>query len=202
MPKNFGDLPEIVQDAIFALIPVILAGAVFYVYVLPLQTKRDRLQKQVASLKAENRRGQAFEQLRREYLSRIAQLAKQLEELRTIVPEEQATDDFMRTVFEDGRATDVQIRTFIPQPLAPKDLYTEMPFNLRIDGTYFGLLSFFDRLADEKRIISVSSLTLGAPEAGGMGVFKIHAGETVGANCVLTTYFHQLSAAAPPTPLR
>ena len=58
----------------------------------------------------------------------------------------------------------MNIRTFIPQPLAPKELYTEMPFNLRIDGTYFGLLSFFSRLADEQRIVSVSGLALGSPE--------------------------------------
>jgi type IV pilus assembly protein PilO len=202
MPKSFSDLPMIVQDAIFALIPVLLAGAVFYVYVLPLQAKRDHLQKQVSSLKAENQRNKALERQRSEIRKRIAQLETQLEELRAIVPEEQATDEFMRTVFEDGRASEVHIRTFVPQPLAPKDLYTEMPFNLRIDGTYFGLLSFFNRLANEKRIISVFDLALGSPEGGGMGAFKLHEGETVGANCVLTTYFHQLPPAAPAPPPR
>jgi Tfp pilus assembly protein PilO len=72
--------------------------------------------------------------------------------------------------------------------------YTEMPFNLRLDGTYYGLLEFFDRLAREQRIVSVSGLSLGAPEGGGLGAFKVQAGETVGANCVLTTYF---SGASP-----
>ena len=203
MPKSFNDLPAIVQAAVFVLIALILAGAVFYVYVLPLKATRDSLNKQLDSIKAENQRNLAFEQQRREYLNRIAQLEKQLDTLRAIVPEEQATDEFMRTVFEDGRAAEVHIRTFIPQPLLPKDLYTEMPFNLRLDGTYFGLLGFFDRLAAEKRIVNVSNLALGSPEGGGMGAFKTHAGETVGANCVLTTYFHvPPAAAARATPKR
>jgi Tfp pilus assembly protein PilO len=103
-------------------------------------------------------------------------------------------------VVADGRAAEVNIRTFIPQALAPKDIYTEMPFNLRLDGTYYGLLGFFDRLAHEQRIVSVSGLSLGSPQGGGMGAFKIHAGETVGANCVLTTYFSRVSTAAPSTP--
>jgi len=200
MPKSFNDLPAAVQIAILVLIPVLLGGAVFYFYVLPLQEKRDSLRKEVDRLTAENKLNQIFELERTQYLNRIAQLEKQLDSLRSIVPEEQATDDFMRMVFEDGRATAVNIRTFVPQALVPKDIYTEMPFSLRLDGTYYELLTFFDRLAHEQRIVSVSGLSLGAPEGGGMGAFKIHPGETVGANCLLTTYFSRVSTAAPSTP--
>jgi type IV pilus assembly protein PilO len=200
MPKSFNDLPAAVQIAIFVLFAVLLGGAVFYFNVLPLKEKRDSLRKEVDRLTAENKLNQIFELERTQYLNRIAQLEKQLDKLRFIVPEEQATDDFMRMVFEDGRAAQVNIRTFIPQALAPKDIYTEMPFNLRLDGTYYGLLTFFDRLAHEQRIVSVSGLSLGAPEGGGMGAFKLHPGETVGANCVLTTYFSRVPTAAPSTP--
>jgi len=200
MPKSFNDLPAAVQIAIFALIAVLLGGGVFYFYVLPLKEQRDSLRIEVDRLTAENKLNQIFEQQRKQYLSRIAQLGKQLDTLRSIVPEEQATDDFMRMVFEDGRATEVNVRTFVPQAMAPKDIYTEMPFSLRLDGTYFGLISFFDRLAHEQRIVSVSDLSLGPPGGGGMGAFKLHPGETVGANCLLTTYFSRVSTAAPSTP--
>jgi len=200
MPKSFNDLPAAVQIAIFVLLAVLMGGAVFYFYVLPLQEKRDSLRKQVDRIKAENKLNQIFELERTQYLNRIAQLERELDTLRSIVPEEQATDEFMRVVYEDGRATEVNIRTFIPASLEPKDIYTEMPFNVRLDGTYFALLAFFDRLAHEQRIVSVSGLTLGSPEGGGMGTFRLHSGETVGANCVLTTYFSRVSTAAPSTP--
>jgi hypothetical protein len=84
--------------------------------------------------------------------------------------------------------------------LVPTDIYTEMPVNLRMAGTYYGLLSFFSLLAHEKRIISVSGLSLGPPQGAGIGAFTIHPGETVGANCVLTTYFNRFRTAAPPAP--
>jgi type IV pilus assembly protein PilO len=200
MPKSFNDLPVPVQIAVFVLTAVVLAGAIFYFYVLPVRERQDTLRREVERLTAENKRNQIYERERAEYLNRIAQLGKDLEKLRSIVPEEQATDDFLRTVFVEARAADVNIRTFIPQALAPKDIYTEMPFTLRLDGTYYGLLGFFDRLAHEERIVSVSGLSLGSPQGGGMGSIKIHAGETVGANCVLTTYFSGVSTAAPATP--
>lgn len=164
MPKSFNDLPVPVQIAVFVLTALVLAGAVFYFYDLPLRERRDRLQKEVDRLTAENKVNQIFERQRTEYLNRIAELEKQLETLRSIVPEEQATDDFLRTVFADAREAGVNVRTFIPQALAPKDIYTEMPFNLRLDGTYYALLGFFDRLAHEQRIVSVSGLSLGSPE--------------------------------------
>ena len=198
MPKTFNELPMAVQVAIFVLIAVILAGAIFYFYDMPIKQQRDNLQKQVDKLKAENKANQILEAQRIDYLNRIAQLQKQLEALRSIVPEEQATDDFLRMVFADGKASEVNIRTFIPKTPAPKDIYTEMPFDLRLDGTYYGMLNFFDRLAHEPRIVSVSDLSLGSPEGGGMGTFKVRANETVGATCVLTTYFSHAATAAPP----
>jgi type IV pilus assembly protein PilO len=199
MPKSFNDLSVPVQIAVLVLAAVVAAGAIFYVYVAPLKEKRDNLQKEVTRLKAENQRNQAFEQERTEYLNRIAQLQKQLDTLRSIVPDEQATDEFMRMVFENGTASEVHVRTFVSQPLAQKEIYTEMPFSVRLDGTYYALLSFFERLAHEQRIVSVSGLALGPPEGGGMGAFKLRPGETVGANCVLTTYFNRPQTPAPPT---
>ena len=169
MPKNFGDLPAPVQGGIFAFVAVALAGAVFYFLVLPVQGQRDALRTKIEKLKIENQRNLAIERERTEYLNRIAVLGAQLETLKSIVPEEQATDEFMKMVFADARAADVNIRTFIPQPLVKKDIYTEMPFNVRLDGTYYGLLAFFDRLANEQRIISIS-----APRK--LGIFPLHPG--------------------------
>jgi len=199
MAKSFNELPAPIQGAIFVAVAIVAAGTAFYFSVLPLSDKQDSLQKEVTKLKAENDRNEAFKQQQTEYLNRIQQLESQLETLRSIVPDEQATDEFMKTVFADGLGAGTQIRTFIPQPQAPKELFVEMPFSVRLDGTYYNLLNFFNRLASEQRIMSVSGLTLGAPEGGGMGTYKISNGETVGANCVLTTYYNRpLSAAAPP----
>ena len=202
MPKTFGELPVAVQGGVYDLIAVALAGAVFYFLVLPVQQTRNALMEKTEKLKVENLRNQSIERERAAYLNRIAELQKQLEALRSIVPEEQSTDDFLKTVFSDAKAADVNIRTFIPQTLVQKDIYTEMPFNLRLDGTYYGLLAFFDHVAREQRIVSVSGLSLGPPAGGGMGSFKVGAGETVGANCVLTSYFSAIPKTAPATPKR
>lgn len=200
MAKSFNDLPASIQGSIFAAVAVIAASAVFWYFVLPLNDKRDGLQKEVSQLKADNDRNEAFRRQQTEYLNRIKQLEGQLETLRSIVPDEQATDAFIRTVFVDGASSGTQIRTFIPKPPAVMEYYVETPFSVHLDGTYYNLMSFFDRLAHEQRIMSVSGLSLGSPTGGGMGAYKISSGETVGANCVLSTYFNKPLTHAPPPP--
>jgi len=195
MAKGFNELPVVVQGIILAAVALLLAGATFWYYVLPMDDQRAGLQREVAQLKAENDSNEAFRQQQTEYLNRIKQLEGQLETLRSIVPDEQATDEFLRTVFTDGMNSGIHIRTFVPKPPTPRDYYVEIPFAVRLDGTYYNLMSFFDRLAHEQRITSVSGLALGNPEGGGMGAYKVVPGETVGANCILTTYYNK-----PQTP--
>lgn len=198
MAKSFNDIPAPIQGVILAAIPLVLSVAAFWYYVLPLNDERDNLQRNVAKLKADNDRDEAFRQQQTEYLNRIDQLQSQLVTLQSIVPDDQATDEFMRTVFADGAATSTGIRSFVPKPAVVKDYYVETPYTVRLDGTYYDLMNFFDRLAHEQRIMSVSGLSLGGPEGGGMGSYKVSPNETVGANCILTTYYNKPLNAAPP----
>jgi len=205
MAKSFKDIPAPAQAAILIVAAVAIAAGVFY-YGIPgvmdsvwgLTVKRDQLTGQVKTLKAQNDKNEVFRQQQTEYLNRIKQLETQLETLRSIVPDDQATDEFVRSVYSTGTSTGVFVRSFIAKDMVPKDFYYEMPFSMRLDGTYYALVSFFDRLAHLQRIASVSGLALGPPMGGGLGQYTILPGETVGANCVITTYFNRPQAAGPP----
>ncbi|HUU13920.1 MAG TPA: type 4a pilus biogenesis protein PilO [Terriglobia bacterium] len=200
MAKGFNDLPGSVQAIILATVALVLAAGVFF-YGIPgvfdsiwgLRAKRDQLQAEVAKLKKDNQEKQIFERQRAELLIQIEQLREQLATLRSIVPDEQATDEFVKMVHNTVTASSIFMRTFVAQPLVQRDFYVEMPFTVRLDGTYYSLLNFFDRLAREQRIVSVnvSSLVLGVPEGGGMGKYTVQSSETVGANCTVVTYFNR-----------
>ena len=198
MAKSFKDIPAAAQGGILAVLAVALVGGAFF-YGIPgvvdsvwgLSAKRDKLDKEVKKLKAENQKNQAVERERTELLNRIAQLEKQLATLRTIVPDEQASDEFVKMVYSTAQASAIYVRTFVAQPLVARDFYIEMPFTMRIDGTYFQLVGFFDRLARQQRIVSATGIALGPPKGGGMGVYAIAPHETVGANCTVVTYFNR-----------
>jgi type IV pilus assembly protein PilO len=200
MAKGFKDFPPIAQAAVLGTLAVISVGAVSYFYVYPLFQQKADLESKVNALEGQNKVNEAFEQKATEYRNRIAQLETQLETLRSIVPDNQDTDAFMKTIFATASAAAVHVRTFVAQPLVTKDYYVEMPYQIRIDGTYWAMVNYFDRLAHEQRIISVTSISLGAPEGGGMGAYEVSKSESVGANCVVTAYFNRAQPAAGAAP--
>ncbi len=200
MAKSFRDLPAGIQATLMAVLALALAAAAFWYFALPKSVQGDDLQQQVTRLRAENDRDEAFKREQTEYLNRIVQLTEQLKTLQSIVPDEPATDLFVRTVYETGSSDGVHIRTFVAQPLINKELYVEMPFRLHLDGSYYDLVRFFDRLAHGQRIVTVSSLALGRPEGGGLGAYKVSPQETVGANCLITTYYNRPQESGPAKP--
>lgn len=207
MAKKFNDLPGVVQAVILAGLAVALGIGYFFFGipgvadpVIGLRTKRDNLKAQVEKLKKENEQIQVLERQRAELLNRIDQLSKQLETLRTIVPDEQAADQFVKLVYDTARGSSIFLRNFVAQPLVQREHYIEMPFTVRVDGLYYQMVEFFRQLSTQQRIISVIGLALGAPGGGGQGAFKILPYETVGASCTIVTYFNR--PAPPPAPAK
>lgn len=208
MAKKFNDLPGVVQAAILGGLGIAL-GIGFFFFGIPslvkpvieLRAERDKKAVELEKLKQDNAKLQALERERTELLNRIEQLTKQLDTLRTIVPDEQAADQFVKLVYDTARGSSIFLRNFVAQPLAQREYHVEMPFVVRIDGVYYQVLEFFRKLATEQRIISVAGLALGPPGGGGQGAFKVAPHETVGATCTIVTYFNKPApppAKAPP----
>ncbi len=69
-----------------------------------------------------------------------------------------------------------------------------------VDGPYYSVLNFFDRLQKLERIVNVSHLTMGALK-GGKGAakkaYKWNPNETVSSNAILTT-FYSTAKGGPP----
>jgi Tfp pilus assembly protein PilO len=123
-------------------------------------------------------------------------LNKQLDTLKTIVPEEKETDEFIRLLQGAATSSNVQIRHLASKAVVPKDNnYYEMPFEVQADGPYFNVLDFFGRLSRLSRIINVGDLQFSDPAKGGGYVMR--PGTTVTGTFTATTYFTKPADAAP-----
>lgn len=202
MAKSFNDLPAVVQAVILAALAIGLAAGYFFMgipgvanSVWSLSKERDRLQAEVDRLHQENLKNQALEREQEELKNRIAQLQRQLARLRTIVPDDQATDEFVKMVYDTARGSSIYLRNFVAGPLVQRQFYVEMPFTVKLDGTYYQMLEFFNRLARQTRIVSVVNLSLSGGPGTGPGKYAILPSETVEANCTIMTFFNR-----PPQP--
>jgi type IV pilus assembly protein PilO len=200
MAKSFKDIPPAGQTLVLALVALLVVGGLSYFYVYPLFGETAKKKQQLDALNKENAANEAFRQKLADYQARIKALRQQLETVRSIVPDEPEMDTFMKMLFSDGQGTGIHVRTFIPLPQVQQKYYVEMPVKIRLDGTYWTLVNFFDRLAREQRIVSVTSINLGSPEGGGMGSYKVTPNESVGSDCVVTTYYNRPETAGPAKP--
>ncbi len=110
-------------------------------------TKSTRPSGSARQLNQEVTQLQVYRQRYGELKSQMDALSKQLETLKTIVPEEKEEDEFIRLVQGAASASNVSIRRFTAKPVVAREYHYDMPFELQADGPYFNLLDFFSRLS-------------------------------------------------------
>ncbi len=207
MAFRFSELPWYYQVALFFVVAVlvVLAGEMLDLPpLLPVKgalNEKGRLTKQQQALVAEVAKLQAVRQQHQEFRTRLQALRDQLERSKTFVPEEKQTANFMRVVQSSSTNARVSVRRLTARPVVYKEFYAEMPFEVEMDGGYYDLKEFFQRLGSTTRIVNVASVQLGGLE-GRSGKYDYAPGTTVGGSCTVTTYFtpspEELAAAAPP----
>jgi Tfp pilus assembly protein PilO len=83
-----------------------------------------------------------------------------------------------------------------------------VPFAIDIDGPYYSVLNFFQRVSELERIVNIDNLQMANTKTTGpakvKGTYSYAPGETVVASCTATTFFsHEPEAPAPaPQPGR
>lgn len=201
MANPFRDMSVIMQALLAVAIAVVLVLIGVYVPLSPVARERDQVDQAVqqrTKLNQEVTQLQVYKQRYGELKQQMDALTKQLDTLKTIVPEEKETDEFIRLVQGAAAASNVQIRRMTAQAVVPKEYHYEMPFELQADGPYFNLLDFFGRLSRLSRIINVGDLSFDDPDKSKGTKYPLRPGTTVSGVFTVTTFFTK--PADQPTP--
>jgi len=196
MANPFRDMSMIMQALLALAITAVLVVVGIFVPGSPVAQERDEFDKAVrlrAQLNQEVTQLQVYRQRYSELKSQMDALNKQLDTLKTIVPEEKETDEFIRLVQGAAAASNVQLRRLTSQAIVSKEYHYEMPFEVQADGPYFNILDFFGRLSRLSRIINVGDLTFADPSASKGTKYPIRPGTTVSGIFTATTYFTKLA---------
>src|SRR5256885_12186646 len=166
MANPFRDMSVIMQGLLALAITVVLVVAGVYIPGSPVAQERDEVDKAVrerAQLSQEVTQLQVYRQRYAELKSQMDALNKQLDTLKTIVPEEKETDEFIRLVQGAASASNVQLRRLTSLAIVSKEYHYEMPFEVQADGPYFNILDFFRRMNPASPHINFRDVVL--PEA-------------------------------------
>lgn len=165
-------------------------------YFTVFKTQRDAnaaAQTKLQSKLRENAELEAYRPKLADIERQLTSLKQQLDIERRIVPDDKEIDNFMRMVSGEARKAGVEIRRYTSKPVASREFYTEVPFEVEFDGPYYSMIGFFDRLTKVERIINVTNLAVASTkkpgEAKAKHTYQYAPGESVVATCLTTTYF-------------
>jgi len=203
MANPFRDMSVIMQALTAAAIAVVLVLVGVYLPFSPVAQERNQVDQAVrdrTQLNQEVTQLQVYKQRYGELKQQMDALNKQLDTLKTIVPEEKEVDEFIRLLQGAAAASNVTIRRLTAKTVVPKEFHYEMPFEVQADGPYFNLLDFFGRLSRLSRIINVGDLEFQDPESAKGTKYALRPGTTVSGIFTATTYFTKPADAGTPTP--
>ena len=210
LPK-FSELSTAVQMAVIAVVGIGLWGVSEYLHLQPLEQDNSQKQEQATQLENQNRPLREYVPKHRQLIAENQQLEAQLENLKRIVPSEKEVDNFVRQIEGEANTTGVMLRRFTSKTTVPQEFHVEVPFELELDGPYYDVLQFYDKLGRLEGIINVSELKMGSIEAKrsvGNKQYAYSPSETVVAVCTVTTFFSRegepetTAAARPGQPAR
>ncbi len=210
MALRIRELPWYLQTLIYFAVAVVVFVSGEMWPQLPVKQRRDALkqrQEELQRLLGEVAVLQQVQTRHREFKGRVEASEQQLAASQAVVPDEKNTDEFMRALQVAAVNSRVSIRRITAKPVVFQQVYAEMPVEVELDGAYYSLLEFFDRLSQLSRIVNAGELKLEGLEArmrGAQRRYEYAPGASVAGTCILTTYYTpteaELAAAAPPTP--
>jgi type IV pilus assembly protein PilO len=171
-------------------------AAFFYLYVTPMQDEMTQRQRKLDALQVDIRKSQAIAQRLPQFRAEVADLEMRLETLKNVLPEEKDMGDLLRRLQTLAVQSNLTIRSFKPSAIpVAKQLHSEVPINLQLDGAYHNLATIFDRVAKFPRIIHISGIDIKAKD-------RQEPNSTITADCVATTFVLLEAKKAAPGPAR
>jgi type IV pilus assembly protein PilO len=202
---KFNELPFVIRAAAMIVIGAAIFAGAWYGPVpglAAMRTANDASRDKLKALQADNASLRPYEGQLKELDLQIESLERQMERQKEIVPDNRSADQFIRDMQSDAQSAGVEIRDFLAKPIAQKQYYSELPFDLEIDGPYFAVLNFFEKVGTMERIVNIDNLRVSGIGTKAQSVVKRRydyaPGETITVACTAKTFFSAGTAGAAP----
>ncbi len=205
MATNFSELSGLKQWGALIVGAALLSAGLYYTVFKSKSDQNALAQHAVQEKVRENNELESYRPKLKDMERQLANLKQQLDIERRIVPDEKQEDAFIESMNGEAQKAGIELRRYVSMPVSAKEYYTEVPFQMELDGPYYSMLNFFDRVSKLERIVNVSSLlvssTRNASDAKVKHTYQYAPNESVVASFTATTFYsHDLNAAPATKP--
>ncbi|MFZ0861025.1 MAG: type 4a pilus biogenesis protein PilO [Candidatus Sulfotelmatobacter sp.] len=198
---NFSEMSGIKQWATVVVGGAIVTAALYFTMFKSQDESNATAQHALEDKVRENNELESYRPKLKQMEQQLAELKQQLEIEQRIVPDEKQVDGFITTMDAEAQRAGVELRRYAAKDTKSLQYYTEVPFDMELDGPYYSALNFFDRVSKLERIVNVSGLLVSTTRnpsgAKAKHTYQYAPNESVVATFTATTYFsHDLQPSA------
>ena len=172
----------IVKLAVLALILVIIIAVYWQFFYRPVMAEVKTLEPELTALKQELSAKQAIVAERPKYEAELEQTRHELVLALKQLPDKSEIPSLLETISSLGKSSGLDFILFKPRPEVTKNFYAEIPVDIKVQGNYRDVVTFFDRVSKMPRIVNMSEISMTAPKREPDGR------TSVTTTCMATTY--------------
>jgi len=201
MAMNFSEMSGIKQWLAVIAGGAVVTAALYFTLFKSQSEANANAQHALDDKVRENNDLESYRPKLKQIEQQLAELKQQLEIEQRIVPDEKQVDAFITMMDAEAAKAGVELRRYAAKDTKAQQYYTEVPFDMELDGRYYSMLEFFDRVSKLERIVNISNLlvstTRKASDAKVKHQYQYTPIESVVASFTATTYFsHDLQPSA------
>jgi type IV pilus assembly protein PilO len=201
MAMNFSEMSGIKQWGTVLLGGAIVTAALYFTMFKSQSESNAAAQHALEDKVRENNELESYRPKLKQMEQQLAELKQQLEIEQRIVPDEKQVDGFITMLDAEAQKAGVEVRRYLAKDAKSQQYYTEVPFDMEIDGPYYSALNFFDRVSKLERIVNINGLLVATTkkpaDAKVKHSYQYAPNESIVASFTATTYFsHDLQPSA------
>jgi type IV pilus assembly protein PilO len=190
---NFSELSGIKQWGAVIAGGAVVTAALYFTMFKSQTDKNTAAQHALEDKVRENNELESYRPKLKQMEQQLAELKQQLEIEQRIVPDDKQVDQFIQIMDGEAVKAGIELRRYKAEAVKAQQYYSEVPFDLEMDGPYYSMLNFFDRVSKLERIVNISNLlvaTTKTPSAAKTRhTYQYAPNESVVASFTATTYF-------------
>src|SRR5579863_1928163 len=142
---NFSELSGIKQWGAVIFGGAIVTAALYFTVFKSQDEKNAAAQHSLEDKIRENNELESYRPRLKQIEQQLAELKQQLEIEQRIVPDDKQVDGFITMMDGEAQKAGIELRRFTAKDMKQQQYYTEVPFEMELDGPYYSALNFFDR---------------------------------------------------------
>jgi type IV pilus assembly protein PilO len=142
---------------------LLVAALLYFPLVKATQDRVVEEETRQQDLKEEKRDFQKTAQDKETWRKKVETLNKKLAKAYTELPDTRQIPDLIRRISTIGKKIGLEFLLFRPLPESKQEFYAEVPIQLKVEGSYHDVATFFDRLGKFPRIVNVRDIRMHTP---------------------------------------